>query len=73
MLCEMAVYLTKGGEMGIFSPVHMVLCRKPSRSRWRLHQYKQGLSDLVAEVVPSSVRDLRLLNLGSSLLYIIII
>ncbi|CAN1355242.1 24-methylenesterol C-methyltransferase 2 [Linum perenne] len=29
MLCETAVYLTKGGEMGIFSPMYMVLCRKP--------------------------------------------
>ncbi|CAN1194246.1 24-methylenesterol C-methyltransferase 3 [Linum perenne] len=72
MLCEAIVYLTKGGEMGIFSPMHMVLCRKPSRSRWRLHQSEQGLPDLVAEVVPSRVRDSRLLNLGSSLLYIII-
>ncbi|CAN1315219.1 24-methylenesterol C-methyltransferase 3 [Linum perenne] len=29
MLCETAVYLTKGGEMRIFSPMYMVLCRKP--------------------------------------------
>ncbi|KAF3434766.1 hypothetical protein FNV43_RR21852 [Rhamnella rubrinervis] len=32
MLCETAVHLTKGGESGIFSPMHMILCRKPYES-----------------------------------------
>ncbi|CAI0382424.1 unnamed protein product [Linum tenue] len=30
MLCKTAEYLTKGGEKGIFSPMHMILCRKPA-------------------------------------------
>uniref|UniRef100_A0A2P2IVE4 Methyltransferase n=1 Tax=Rhizophora mucronata TaxID=61149 RepID=A0A2P2IVE4_RHIMU len=29
MLFKTADYLTRGGETGIFSPMHMVLCRKP--------------------------------------------
>ncbi|XP_021749345.1 24-methylenesterol C-methyltransferase 2-like [Chenopodium quinoa] len=29
MLCKTADYLTRGGEAGIFSPMHMILCRKP--------------------------------------------
>ncbi|KMT18277.1 hypothetical protein BVRB_2g024410 [Beta vulgaris subsp. vulgaris] len=29
MLCRTADYLTCGGETGIFSPMHMILCRKP--------------------------------------------
>ncbi|XP_058098343.1 24-methylenesterol C-methyltransferase 2-like [Magnolia sinica] len=29
MLFKTAQYLTKGGETGIFSPMHMILCRKP--------------------------------------------
>lgn len=29
MLCQTAVYLTRGGETGIFTPMHMILCRKP--------------------------------------------
>ena len=29
MLFKTADYLTRGGETGIFSPMHMILCRKP--------------------------------------------
>ncbi|CAO2817611.1 unnamed protein product [Amaranthus hypochondriacus] len=29
MLFKTADYLTRGGESGIFSPMHMILCRKP--------------------------------------------
>ncbi|GAB4828385.1 SUMO protein smt3 [Ancistrocladus abbreviatus] len=29
MLFKTADYLTRGGEKGIFSPMHMILCRKP--------------------------------------------
>lgn len=29
MLCTTADYLTRGGETGIFTPMHMILCRKP--------------------------------------------
>ncbi|KAH7518370.1 24-methylenesterol C-methyltransferase 2 [Ziziphus jujuba] len=32
MLCKTAVYLTKGGETGIFTPMYMILCRKPESS-----------------------------------------
>ncbi|KAL1193173.1 24-methylenesterol C-methyltransferase 2 [Cardamine amara subsp. amara] len=32
MLFKTADYLTKGGETGIFSPMHMILCRKPESS-----------------------------------------
>ncbi|XP_077231427.1 24-methylenesterol C-methyltransferase 2-like [Tasmannia lanceolata] len=30
MLCKTAEYLTCGGETGIFTPMHMILCRKPA-------------------------------------------
>ncbi|XP_020085132.1 24-methylenesterol C-methyltransferase 2-like [Ananas comosus] len=29
MLYETAIHLTRGGETGIFTPMHMILCRKP--------------------------------------------
>lgn len=29
MLCETAVHLARGGETGIFTPMYMILCRKP--------------------------------------------
>lgn len=32
MLFKTADYLTRGGETGIFSPMHMILCRKPAAS-----------------------------------------
>jgi 24-methylenesterol C-methyltransferase len=32
MLFKTADYLTRGGETGIFSPMHMLLCRKPDSS-----------------------------------------
>ncbi|XP_072956684.1 24-methylenesterol C-methyltransferase 2 [Typha angustifolia] len=32
MLYETAQHLTKGGETGIFTPMHMILCRKPVSS-----------------------------------------
>ncbi|TMW81313.1 hypothetical protein EJD97_010434 [Solanum chilense] len=31
MLVETADYLAKGGDKGIFSPMHMILCRKPEK------------------------------------------
>ncbi|KAK6939017.1 Methyltransferase type 11 [Dillenia turbinata] len=32
MLFKTADYLTRGGETGIFTPMHMILCRKPLKS-----------------------------------------
>ncbi|CAL9240831.1 unnamed protein product [Arabidopsis halleri] len=32
MLFKTADYLTRGGETGIFSPMHMILCRKPEKA-----------------------------------------
>ncbi|XP_057974304.1 24-methylenesterol C-methyltransferase 2 [Malania oleifera] len=32
MLFKTADFLTRGGESGIFSPMHMILCRKPATS-----------------------------------------
>ncbi|CBI18913.3 unnamed protein product, partial [Vitis vinifera] len=32
MLFKTADYLTRGGESGIFTPMHMILCRKPESS-----------------------------------------
>ncbi|XP_047170460.1 24-methylenesterol C-methyltransferase 2 [Vigna umbellata] len=32
MLFKTADYLTRGGDSGIFSPMHMILCRKPNDS-----------------------------------------
>ncbi|CAI8618655.1 unnamed protein product [Vicia faba] len=29
MLFKTADFLTRGGDIGIFSPMHMILCRKP--------------------------------------------
>jgi 24-methylenesterol C-methyltransferase len=31
MLFKTADYLTKGGDSGIFTPMHMILCRKPEK------------------------------------------
>lgn len=33
MLFKTADYLTRGGESGIFSPMHMILCRKPENPK----------------------------------------
>ncbi|KAG2313411.1 hypothetical protein Bca52824_024968 [Brassica carinata] len=32
MLFKTADYLTRGGETGIFTPMHMILCRKPDKA-----------------------------------------
>ncbi|KAG5246539.1 sterol-C-methyltransferase family protein [Salix suchowensis] len=32
MLFKTADYLTRGGDTGIFSPMHMILCRKPEKT-----------------------------------------
>ncbi|KAL7243461.1 hypothetical protein ACSBR1_015787 [Camellia fascicularis] len=31
MLFKTADYLVRGGEIGIFTPMHMILCRKPEK------------------------------------------
>ncbi|KAJ6931602.1 hypothetical protein NC652_014946 [Populus alba x Populus x berolinensis] len=33
MLFKTADYLTKGGDTGIFTPMHMILCRKPEKKK----------------------------------------